>query len=60
MREKRQCSPCSAIRLADRFRNVLGIVRDPAQIHAFRAEIHRSQFDVRFLEESVRIQRDFE
>ena len=60
MRQKRQRAAGGSIRLADRFRYVLGIMRGPAQVHAFRAEIHRPQFDVGFLEESVRVQSYFE
>ena len=49
-----------AVRLADRFRHVLGIVRRPAQEDAFRGEIDRPQFYVGFLEEAVRVQRHLE
>ena len=49
-----------SVSLADRFRQVLRIVRGAAQEHPVGGEIHGPQLDVGLLEEAVRIQRHLE
>ena len=49
-----------AIGLVDHFLDVLGIVRHSTEIDTVRGELHGTQFDVSFLEETVGVQGDLE
>src|SRR6185369_2764703 len=60
VRQQRQRTAGRAIRLADHFGQVLGILRRAAQVDTFGGEIDRPQLDVRFLEEAVRAERNLE
>ena len=60
LRENR-CRPAGgSVRLADRFRYMLRIVRCPAQENAVRGRVNRSQLHVGFLEEAIRVKWNFE